>query len=172
MKKLSQLFRVACALFSIPASAQLYLGGGVGLTDPAGDSKTSNFYELHAGFRIIENLALEIGFSDFGVIEARSGGGEAELETYTYSVLGILPVRENHEVFFKFGQHNWKADVASPVEGLSEVAGNIDDDDFLYGLGYSALFTSGEGAAQISLTRYDVLESEVDVLSVGLEVRF
>ncbi len=175
IKTLIQVLLASTMLLSFSANAQLYAGASIGLANPGSDAKTTEYWGLHAGYRILDYLAVEVGLSDFGTVDDKDGPGSADVETFDYGVLGIYPLNENHELFVKLGFHKWEADVGGDSAFLGSDAGNLDGNDIQYGVGYSAILSDGMGAARIAITHHEfdgAKNEEIDSITFGLEARF
>lgn len=94
MKKLLMAAAVCAALVAWPASAQMYLGAGVG------ESKTDsneNSWKLYGGVQFNPIWGLELGYTDLG----RYRG--SDIESWSLAGTGTLPMGERWSLLGKLG---------------------------------------------------------------------
>jgi OOP family OmpA-OmpF porin len=155
----------------------LYLGGSVGQVEaegscPAGfscDLKDTG-WKFFAGYRVSRHLAVEGTYLKMGEFRASSGGVNATVEGESWSIaaMGLFPVGSSFTLFGKAGIA--QTDVEARAVGPGGTAfGSGDQTELHYGFG-----------AMYSITRnlslrgeWERLEdSEVDMISIGLQYRF
>lgn len=145
---------------AMPASAiekGFYVGAGFGVSsfdigDFYDDYQPLHFYETNPGFkffggyRILQYLAVEAGYSDFGDQTRHEGlrqVGNQEIEVginqWDVSALGLLPVSKKVSLFAKIGAASWNTDVRV-VEGTETYDLSDSGTDITYGLGIDFLF--------------------------------
>lgn len=97
MKKilLAAALAASCGL----ASAQGYVGALVGLTSIAIDcgpgescDDSDTGYKLYGGYEVAPNIAIEVGYTDFGKVTASAGAYNAELKGTALSLVGAFRV--------------------------------------------------------------------------------
>ncbi len=136
-----------------PGSSHLYVGANYGgYKDRGGDfDEDDDFKEVLVGLQLNEFLGLEAGYMDFGDF----GGdiGKAEVDGYSFAVVGRLPLTDSFSLFAKGGQLFWDSDVS--VAGIKE---SYDGDEFFYGVG-----------ADFKVTDHLVVALEYDRYKVDLE---
>ena len=100
----------------------------------------------------------------------RAGGASATASSTTFGVagLGILPLGNQFEIFGKLGIGNTSVDATATAGTLS--AGAKDSgSDVLFGVGAMFNFSRNLGV-RAEWERYN--DSEIDVLSIGVQYRF
>ena len=153
-----------------------YVGGSIGEMEADGscppgfscDFKDTAF-KVFGGYRINRNFAAEGFWGEWGDITIGVPGASAKVEARTFGVaaLGILPVGRL-DLFAKLGIGHTKL----KASGGGLLAGATDSDsgrDLLFGFGAAYNFTEGFGV-RAEWERLD--DSELDVISVGLQYRF
>jgi len=132
LKKLS--IAAAIAVLSISAQAQtanaVYVGADVGSTTIDGLSGNKTSYGALAGYKFSENVAAEVAYRH--LFKAESGSKSTDLNQAMISVLGIVPVSKEFQVFGRLGYNT--------VKGDSSVSSG------LYGVGVQYQFTANIGA--------------------------
>lgn len=80
-----------------------YVGGSYGLVSLEGDNfdDDDNAPKLFAGFQILPFLGIEAAYHDFG--EYENPAFQAEIESYSLSVVGRLPLSNSFAVFGRLG---------------------------------------------------------------------
>ncbi|MCU0977195.1 MAG: outer membrane beta-barrel protein [Steroidobacteraceae bacterium] len=165
---------VALALAASPAIAAdngIYLGAGVGASgiedDEVDFDADATGYKVIAGWRFLDWLAVEGNYVDFGsaddtVLDERI---EAEADGLSLSALVFLPIGPV-DLFGRVGVVDWSADVSSVSFG------DFDDDgtDLTYGVG--AQFRLGSLGLRAEYERFELGDSDVDMISVGVTWTF
>jgi len=155
--------------------------GGIGFSGSCDDTDTG--WKLFAGYQFNPNFAVEAGYVDLGKFTAAgtisgvpvSTSDEANL--WQLVAVGTLPMGNNFSVFGKAGVHRWDLDAKASVPGVS-VSISENGTDFTFGLGARYDFTKSLGV-RAEWERFQSVgdenttgESDVDLLSVGLQFRF
>jgi OmpA-OmpF porin, OOP family len=94
MKKLFMAAAVATAFVAVPASAQMYIGAGVG------SSKLDNredSLKLYGGYQFNPTWGAELGYNDLG----KNRGGD--IESWTLAGTGTMPLNERWSLMGKLG---------------------------------------------------------------------
>ena len=108
MKKLLLAAAFSAAIVAEPASAQMYLGAGVGASKTDTDE---NSWKLYGGFQFSPTWGLELGYTDLGRyrgsdIESWSLAGTGTLPLGArWSLLGILGAASNRPNFAGASNH-------------------------------------------------------------------
>ena len=156
-----------------PAAAQLYLGATVGQAEfkegclGTGEcDEKDTAWRILGGFQFSKFFAAEIGYYDFG--EASSGNLKLEAEAFELVAVGSFPLTDRFSVYGKIGGYQGKLEGA----GFDE-----DSTDLTYGIGARWDFTKrlgvrGEWQRYESLGGGNLIETDVDVLSIGLIFSF
>ena len=189
----ASLLAVSLALTAGSASAQSrsdsgwYAGGTIGQSSmdiqgcggaiECDDKDTA--WRILGGYQINRNLAIEFGFHQLGDASASSSLGHNEFESNAFELLGVgyVPLGGNFAAYGKAGFYRGE----TKVSGNSTVIGPIDvkdtNTDLTFGLGAQYSF-SPQLSIRAEWQRYAGMggdatdESDVDVMSVGLVVRF
>lgn len=187
MKKLIGI--IAALLVAAPAAAQetgFYAGGSLGqatvkdfcegtgaLGIACDDSDTA--WKIFGGYQFNPNFALEAGYSQIGEFDLSAAGDVATVDGTALELvgIGIMPVAQRLAVYGKLGIYRGETDASSNF-GFSASETNT---DLTYGFGVR--FDAARNVAlRAEWQRYtdvgggDIGDSDVDVLSVGVLVRF
>ncbi len=163
----------------------------IGLSDLADLNDGSNFtnasiddsdttFGLGFGYRISPYLAAEVGYSDFGEVDisAESDGtgffwspgpvtAAADTTGFTLGLKGVIPIQSNFEIYGRAGANRW--DVDYDYADTSGVFSDSDDGtDAYFGIGASFLLQNISLGA--SFTRFDIADTDVDVIAAAIEV--
>lgn len=171
MKRLSVLVAMvlAAAMGAAPASAQLYVGGGVAVfqADAGTDEVELGAFMARAGFDISDNFALEaegaIGLQDDDfTISGTSYDVGIDNEVGGFAVLKapVGPI----DVFGRVGYANFSIDDDSPGSLAPDGSGLA----YGGGINFNILFLR----ARAEYTRYEVDEGELDSLALSALLRF
>jgi OOP family OmpA-OmpF porin len=155
-----------------------YVGGSIGQSEadsscPAGftcDFKDTD-WKIFGGYRINRNFAAEAFYADHGEIKVSRGGASATGKSSTFgaAALGILPLGGGQfELFGKLGIGSTSVDATASAGGFSTGASDSGS-DLLYGVGAMFNFSRNLGV-RAEYERYN--DSEINVLSVGIQYRF
>lgn len=154
-----------------------YVGASVGQMEADGacgagqscDFKDTAF-KIFGGYRFNRNLAGEVFWGEWGEISVRQGTASAtgEIRTIGLAAVGILPLNPQFDLFGKVGFGNTKQKVSASAPGVS-IAGQDTGTELMYGFGASYNFTRNLGLR----AEWEFLsDSEVDILSIGVQYRF
>lgn len=196
MKRIIGAALFGAAMLAGSASAQgidrhsFYLGGQIGQAKASGacddfsglpgvscsDSDTS--WKILAGYQINRHFAAELGYVDFGEVNASGPGGTASIQSHAFDLvgLGILPLGNRFSVYGKLGVYHATSDARIRTALLNADASD-DATDLTFGLGASFDITPrfalrGEWQRYSDVGGNDVGKADVDVLSVGALWRF
>lgn len=126
MKKILMAATIAAAFVALPASAQLYVGGGIGSSK--NDSREDS-WKLYTGYQFNPTWGIEAAYNDLGQYRG------ADVESYSLAGTGTMPLNERWSLIGKLG-----ASTNRP-----EFAGSSDHTDVLIGLGVGYSFTKNVG---------------------------
>ncbi len=126
MKKILMATAVAVAFTALPASAQLYLGGGVG--EAKTDTRETS-WKLYGGYQFNPTWGLELGYNDLGKYRG------ADIESYSLAVTGTMPLNERWSLLGKLGA----------AENRPDAAANGNHTDVLLGVGVGYSFNKNVG---------------------------
>ena len=134
---------VSAALVALPASAQFYIGAGVGQAkakdfcgggggfDSCDDKDTA--WKVYGGYAFSPYFAAEIGYSNFGRFKATLAPFTDEAKAYAWeiSALAAWPIVDRFAIFGRLGFYN------ATVKESTNFAGDFqhDNSDLTYGLG-------------------------------------
>lgn len=135
---------------------------------------------FNAGYNVNANFAIELGYQDFGEVSVMGfsdGSGSfwaagpaaalAEATGTTLGVKGSYPAAENIQLFGKIGLTSWDADfILADNDGV--FPSSDDGTDMYFGVG--ATFKTGNVGISASFTRFDVADTDIDALSLGVEL--
>jgi len=126
MKKIVMAAAVAAAFAALPASAQMYLGGGLGSakTDNREDS-----WKLYGGYQFNPTWGIELGYTDLG--QYRGG----DIVSYTLAGTGTMPLNERWSLLGKLGA----------AANRPDAPGTSDRTDVLVGVGVGYSFNRNLG---------------------------
>ena len=135
------------------------------------DRKDTGF-KVYAGGRMTEVLGLEVGYTDFGRIQA--SGGQTEAWAIPVSLTAGFPLGERFGVFGKVGGLYGRTDVDVAPTSLFD-RGHKSGWGWTYGVGATAGLTQNL-QLRIDWDRYELDfvggRRDVDMLSAGLQLRF
>ncbi|HWA37938.1 MAG TPA: outer membrane beta-barrel protein [Burkholderiales bacterium] len=176
---------VCAAALALPAAtfAQsteetgVYIGGSIGQmeaegTCPAGftcDLKDTA-WKLFGGYRVNRHLAVEGSYFNLGEIRLSGGGVSAtgEGDSWSLAAVGILPVGSSFSLFGKAGVAKTEVEARATGPG-GTVVGNGDQTELHFGAG--AMFSISRNLSlRGEWERFE--DSEVDMISIGLQYRF
>jgi OOP family OmpA-OmpF porin len=133
------------------------------------DSDTA--WRILGGYRFNRNLAVELGYTDFGEVSAGDGGANnvtAEATAFELVAVGSLPLSNEFSVYGKIGMFRWDVDAT----GTGVFAGSESDSgtDVTFGVGVQYDFTRQLGLRG-EWQRYSA-DEDIDVISIGVVFRF
>lgn len=187
---------LAILLVGAPSSAvaqdgRFYLGGSFGQAEAEGicddirtlvtgigtvsscDEKDSA-WKLFGGYQINRNVAIEASYFDYGAIAANgqtfgvpfSVNGDAT--AFGVAAVGMLPLSNQFSLFGKLGLLRTEIDVTAA--GIGGTASESESDTGLH-IGIGAMFDVSQNfSVRAEWERND--EAEVDMMSIGIQVRF
>lgn len=166
------------------AFASLGLGASTSVDD------TDIGFKVYGGYQFNKNFAMEGGYTDFGkftshsvITSGGSGTGDGEWKGYSIdlSALGILPLSDQFSLFGRGGISLWNLDFSFTAAGpggvgiASESKSGVSP---LLGIGATFNFTPqlalrAEFERHFSVGDSDTTgKSDIDLISLGLQVRF
>lgn len=157
------------SMTAVGADKGWYAGASVGESKASdwcnidfGDCEdTDTAWKLFGGHQINKNFAAELGYADLG--EVTDVGVGIETKTIAVSALGMIPVGQASNIFGRLGFNRWDLS--------SSQLGDDSGTDPVYGIGAS--FGMGPAAAlRLEWERFDVDDSDIDLLSVGVTYAF
>ena len=170
---------LAAAPLTASADSGFFVGGSVGAAtlddriDTFALDTDSTSFRLNAGWQFSDFLAIEAGYHDFGKFdeEVDLGGILSDVnlraDGYTLGLTTSIPLGSNLSLFGRAGAFIWEGDAR--VDGL-RIEG-FDDENLYYGAG--ADFKVSDRFALIGdWTRYELDDTESDVISIGFRYRF
>lgn len=170
---------------SLSTQAGGYLGATVGKTSPDENGfEDDGGFKLTGGLAVNDNVAFEMSYVDMGEFDVGQGmlsqisaqvgqtvtDASIEITGFEVSMLGMLPVTPYLSVYGRIGLLFWDADVNVTVQGFGSGSDGDDGNDPLYGMGVKYAFTDRFGM-NVEFTRYDALDSKVDLMGLGIELR-
>jgi len=177
---------VPAAFAQAPTTPGWYAGGSLGQSK-AKDADCTGFiscddkdsaWKIFGGYEINRNFAVELGYTDLGEFTA-SGPGAARqsIEATAWELVGVgsIPIADRFSLYGKLGGYRAEA------EGRTNVGGILSADEtntgLTFGAGAQYDFTRTVGV-RAEWQRYNdvgggnIGESDLDVLSVGVRVKF
>ena len=165
------------------ASAQVYVGGGVGQTHlnvecPSNVTceATDTGGKLYIGYKLNPSLALEGTYINFGEATARGPGGRVSLKTTAIGLglAGRAPMSDRFSLVGRIGLAQVKA------QGTLDTVYSIGGEDYnsaqaYFGIAAEFALTQklrAVASADFSQTEYDGDSGAVRLLSVGLQYEF
>jgi OOP family OmpA-OmpF porin len=174
---------------SAPATAQAYLGFGVGKSDydignviPDLVTSSSSFdgkdtgYKIFGGYQFNPYFAVEVAYVDLGKATYSGAFGllavtNGSVETWgvNASAVGILPLSPSFELFGKIGLFGWESKARDTTGGVP-FSGEADDADVSFGAGM-ALNVTRNVSIRVEWERFKAVDN-IDLLSLGLAFKF
>ena len=177
-KSLIAIVSIASATLGLSARAAdngIYLGGSTGQSGVHADVQGASYdagataYKLIAGWRILDWLAVEGDYVDFGSGSDKIGGEkvETDINGVTLSAIGFLPLGPV-DVFARVGAVNYNADLKVPA---LDAKASDDGTDFTYGIG--AQFRIWSLSFRAEYERFEVSDIDtVDLATLGVTWTF
>jgi OOP family OmpA-OmpF porin len=134
-------------------------------------------WRILGGYQINRNFAVEVGYHQLGEVTASSPAGRVDFEVNAFELVGIgaWPLANNFAVYGKVGLYRGETKATGNVGGpIDEKETNT---DLTYGAGAQYNFNPKFGM-RAEWQRYAKMggeatgESDVDVISLGVVVRF
>ncbi len=125
-------------------------------------------YDIYGGYRFHPNFAIEASYTDLGTAtDELVGVIDLEVDGVNLSLVGILPVSENIELFAKVGMYYWDAKLDA------DQFGNVstDGEDISYSGGVFFALTPTIGLT-LDYREYDIEDIDVSNASIGLRMDF
>ena len=166
MNKLLIAVAIAGACAAAPASAQWYIGGGVGAAQaklgsfsPAagatanGNSSRDTSWKIYGGYQFTPNWGLEAQYTDLGKYDytvtagAVSASGSYKAQQWSIAGTGTLPLSNNFYLMAKLGissNHVSGSNACGAIVGCTSVSGG-NKTDLLAGLGVGYNFNKNWG---------------------------
>ena len=165
-----------------------YLGGSLGQSEVEIEGcgggvscdEKDTAWRILGGYQINRNFAVELAFHQFGDASASGPGGRIDFESNAFELVGLgaLPIGSQFSVYGKAGLYRGE----TKVTGSTVLTGPLDiketNTDLTYGIGAQYDINRQLGV-RAEWQRYTNMgddatigESDVDVMSVGLVVRF
>jgi len=184
------------AQFARSADTGFYIGGALGQSqakdacDPSGlgfsggcDDKDGT-WKIFGGYNFNRNLAVELGYVDFGEFNATGSTAlglpataSVEAQAIELLAIGSFPITQQLYAYVKGGAFRWDADSRVAIGAVSAATGD-DGTDWTVGLGLRYDFTRNVGA-RIQYQRYNNVgnagstgNSDIDQWTIGVMYRF
>lgn len=161
------------------ADGGFYIGASIGSAELSDDfdgltiDSDATSYRILGGWRFNENFSVEAGYHDFGDFEQQIdiNGAPASVslsaDGFTIGIAGALPVSDRFALQGRMGMFFW--DGNAEINNVSEA--RPEDNNLYYGAGASYAVTD-RFSVLADWSRYDLEETESDVLSVGFQFQF
>jgi opacity protein-like surface antigen len=167
---------------SVAQETGFYLGGSIGQMEAEGDCPSAfscdlkdSAWKVFAGYRVNRHLAIEGTYADWGEISVRTTAagvpvtGMSEQTGWGVAGLGILPLGDRFSLFGKLGVMVGERETRVGAPGFPSVVDSDDGSELHFGFGAGFNFTRNLGLR----AEWERLEdSEIDVVSIGLQYRF
>ena len=185
---LTVISAVVLAGFSLPASAEEWYGAAsLGQTKiqenvcgdlsalgyrPCSEDLTDTGLKLAIGNQFTPNAALEFGYADLGEGKVTAAGVSCKVDANGFgaSLVGSLPVANQFSFTGRVGLFFWDANVTCSAGAVS-VSDSDSGTDLAFGVGARYDITK-----TVSLRgeweQYNLDDTDVDMLSLGLMVKF
>src|SRR5688572_20720454 len=165
----SALFFAGTAAAQQPSLSSVYLGGTIGQAeykDGGGGDDKDTAWRILGGYQFNRHFAAELGYHNLG--EASAPAGSTEATAWELVAVGAYPIVNQLSVYGKLGVYRGE------LEGPGAEETNT---DLTYGVGlqYDILRNvgvRGEWQRYNKLGGGALVETDVDVLSVGVVYRF
>ncbi len=157
------------------ADESIYVSAAIGNTDleesidfPIDDDATA--FRMGFGYEFGNDIAVEASYVNLGEFTGNTGfnniGISGEVEGLALSAVFRLPLTNRLSATARGGVMAWESEVVTPA-----FREKFDGDDVFYGLGLEADF-SEHFAITGEWQRYELDDSEADVLFLGAQFRF
>ena len=171
-KALLGVILASSATMSLQAFASPYIGASLGQSDyDAVEDGTS--YELKAGYKFSNNIAIQGSYIDFGDIDDNTPPvWTLSADAFELSVVGSYALGEKASLTGIFGVSMWDASVHE--EGFGTLGGT-DGTDILYGVGLDYVMNEAMSLV-FQFKDYDIAIDGIDVdlsnISLGIKYQF
>ena len=129
-------------------------------------------FKIYGGGRIYDMIGFELGYTDFGKIQA--SGGDTEAWASGLSLVAGFPIGDRFAIFAKGGGVYGKTDVRASAESLVQT-GHKTGWGTTYGVG-AALGVTRTVQVRVDWDRYNLDfaggSRDIDMLSAGVQMRF
>jgi len=170
----------AFALSAVPASANaadtgLYLGGAVGAytldiddTDFDDGATVAKFF---AGYRLHPNLAIEADYQKLFEADDDILGVNAEVDAdaWTVALRPTLPITDFIDLYGKIGYTWYDVETKASLLGVSTT---LDDSDSDFSWGGGVDFNFGNLSLRGELSRIEVNDADLNLLTAGVVFKF
>jgi OOP family OmpA-OmpF porin len=146
------------------------------ITSGSVDAKDTG-WKLYGGFTFNRNFGIELAYVDLGKAKYSGDffglpvtGGTIEATGFNMAAIGAIPLSSALSLFGKVGIFSWEAEANDTTAGLpfSQV---LDGNDLFFGVGASYSFTRNL-SMRGEWERFQLDDTDVDLLSIGLAYRF
>ena len=143
-----------------------YFGGSYGQYDIEANNldETDTLWKAFAGARFNEWLGAEASFVNFD--RARNQGSSYEADGWSGAAIVSVPFAANSAVYAKGGVFWWDAQ-----SNFGNVRRDEDGNDPFWGAGLRFGLADPFGV-RIEYERYEVVDTDIDTVSVGLQANF
>lgn len=158
---------------ALAQTATMYVTGQFGKTSYDLDNGSNvddedNGYTMGIGVRMGPNVAIEGGYVDLGEV---SGDLFSRETTGGFAGLGLfIPLQPGFELTGRAGLIAWDSDTTNTLGGLKSTESD-DGTDIYFGIG-AAFQVSRELHLTVGFDRYDIDDTDVDMLSLGAKFYF
>ncbi|WP_373095837.1 outer membrane beta-barrel protein [Zhongshania sp.] len=173
----SVVLAAAMPLASMAESGTMYVTGQFGKTSYDLDSGSNfddedNGYTMGIGVRMGPNVSIEGGYVDLGEVSGGNGVDSLSVETSgAFAGLGLfIPLQPGFELTGRAGLIAWDSDAKMRIGGVSS-SESEDGTDIYFGIG-AAFQVSRELHLTVGFDRYDIDDTDVDMLSLGAKFYF
>ena len=165
----SALFFAGTAAAQQPSLSSVYIGGTIGQAeykDGGGGDDKDTAWRILGGYQFNRHFAAELGYHNLG--EASAAGGALEGTAWELVGIGAYPLVDKLSVYGKLGVY--RGELEAP--GAEET-----NTDFTFGVGLQydllkSVGVRGEWQRYSKMGGGNLVETDVDVLSVGVVYRF
>jgi hypothetical protein len=172
MKSVSQKSFLPLLLVAVSANCQAlepYLFGLLGQSDwdVTGFDSSDSYLALGIGFEITPYMAIELGYNDFGKVNANTGGGSSlDIQAVTVDVVAKFPVNASFDGYAKIGFDVWDA---SPMPAAVLVDDSGTDVMAVIGAGF---YASQAATINLEYQLHSFNEVDINALALGFNLRF
>jgi len=164
----SALFFAGAAAAQQPGLSSVYVGGTIGQAeykDASGDDKDTAWRVL-GGYQFNRHFAAELGYHNLG--EASGTAGALEGTAWELVGIGAYPIVDKLSVYGKLGVYRGELEAPGAEETNTDLTFGVGlQYDFLKNVG-----VRGEWQRYSKMGGGNLVETDVDVLSVGVIYRF
>ena len=173
------IMAAALPVAALAETATIYISGQFGKTSydldssaPANIDDEDNGYTMGVGVRMGPNVSIEGGYVDLGEVSGGNGVNSLSIETSgAFAGLGLfIPLQPGFELTGRAGLIAWDADAKVVMAGVSSSESD-DGTDLYFGIG-AAFQVSRELHLTVGFDRYDIDDTDVDMLSLGAKFYF